>query len=116
MGKEAREGGLTDTGNVEERLGRPEGAVEIAVINEAPGERWADAGELGELDRSGRVQIDGEPERDSGVGIVVDQAAMKPSGSHVPSRHPRQAAGQSNGDHRLGAPGELLRDESLGVG
>ena len=89
MGEEAREGGLTDTGNVEERLGRPEGAVEIAVIDEAPGERWADAGELGELDRSGRVQIDGEPERDSGGGIVVDQAAMKPDGSHVPSRHPR---------------------------
>ena len=116
MGTQARESGLTDTGDVEERLRRPEGAVEIAVIDEAPGERWADAGELGELDGSGRIEIDSESERHSGVGIVIDQAALEPAGSHVPGRHPRQAAGQGNGDHRLNAPGELLRDESLGVG
>ena len=116
MRTQSRERGLTDTGDVQERIRGPEGAVEIAVIDEAAGERWADAGQLRELDGSSRVQIDGEPERDSGGGIVVDQAAMEPTGTHVPDRHPHQAAGQGNGDHRLNTPGELVREESLGVG
>ena len=116
MGTQTGEGGRADTGDVEERLGGRKGAVEIAVIDEAAGERWADAGQLGELDGSSRVQIDGEPERDSGGGIVVDQAAMEPTGTDVPDRHPHQAAGQDNSDHRLNAPGELVREESLGVG
>ena len=71
MGAETGEGGLADSGDVEERLGRLEGAVDVAVIDQTPGKCGADAGELRELDGPCRVEVDGEPEWDGGGGVVV---------------------------------------------
>jgi len=115
VGKETGEGGLADSGDVEERLGRLEGAVEIAVINETPGKRGADAGELRELDGPRRVEVDGEPERDGWRGVVVDQATVEPAGRDVPGRHPCEADSHDQGDHRLGASGEMMLDDPFVV-
>jgi hypothetical protein len=115
VGAETGEGGLADSGDVEERLGRLEGAVDVAVINETPGKRGADAGELRELDGPRRVEVDGEPEWDGGRGVVIDQATVEPAGRNVPDRHPCEADSHDKGDHRLGASGEMMLDDPFVV-
>jgi hypothetical protein len=113
VGAETGERGGADAGDVEERLRRLEGAVEIAVIDESPGEGGADAGELRKLDGTGRIEFDGEPQWDGGGGVVVHESTMKPPGGDVPDRHSGEAHGDDNSDQRLGAPGELMLDGPL---
>lgn len=116
MGAEAVERRHADPGHVEECLLGREGAVEVAVIDDAAGERGPDAGELGEFRRPGRVQIDGETEGNERWCVVVDQSPREAADSHVPDRHPGQAAGDDEGERRLDASGNVMGDESRRFG